>query len=130
MPQWLKVWGILFYSFTFVYLFVRPHLGHMFCLLNPSYSFKARTFYFTNYLYMFLIIIAIKYLNFFFTSGVIFFQLFNWIQLLFCEKKSENCKTVRTGQKWPFFERGCRWFQLFSLIFSCFIFYPESFLVT
>ena len=33
--------------------------------------------------------------------------------------------TVRTGQN-DLVERGCRWFQLFSLIFSYFIFYPES----
>ena len=47
-------------------------------------------------------------------AGMIFFSYFS------VKKKLRKLQdTVRTG-------RGCRWFQLLSLIFSNFNFYPES----
>ena len=60
-------------------------------------------------------------------SRMFFFsQLFNWFQLFSSDFFSfwKLQDTVRTGQK--YFLKGCirRWFQLFSLIFSYFIFYP------
>jgi hypothetical protein len=45
------------------------------------------------------------------------------------KRNSKNCRTRSEQVKNDLFERGCRWFQLFSLIFSCFIFYPESSLI-
>jgi len=49
------------------------------------------------------------------------------ISAIFMRKRnSKNCRTQSEQVKNDLFERGCRWFQLFTLIFSCFIFYPES----
>jgi len=52
-----------------------------------------------------------------------FFQLFNWFQLFSSwQRYSESCRTWSEQLKKEPFERGCRWLQLFSLIFSYFIF--------
>ena len=121
MPQWLKVWGILFYSFTFVYLFICPHLGHMFFQLNPSYSFKARTFYFTNYLYMFLFIVYCSYqmFEFFFTSGVIFFSYLTEFSYYSVKKNPKITRQLEQVKNDSFLKGGVddfSYFHWFSVV--------------
>jgi hypothetical protein len=61
-------------------------------------------------------------------QGWVFFQLCNWFQLFWCEQKiqTKSCRIWSEHlKKWPFWKRG-RWLQLFSMIFSYFIFQQES----
>ena len=58
-------------------------------------------------------------------SGFIFFSYltdFSYFSVNFFLRKLQD--TIRTDQIWPFW-RGCRCFQLFSLIFRYFIFYQN-----
>jgi hypothetical protein len=57
------------------------------------------------------------------------FQLFDWFQLF--SSKTKILKVAgysRNRSKMTFLKGGVEWFQLISLIFSYFIFEPESYL--